>query len=173
MFRPVSAVEVSWPVRSSLLPSSNTFSVSICWFSGGCAATLNSGPLFSPGSRIAGCSERSAVVVPPSTASGPRIPSSRCAGFANVFRLPRPGCRLKFGSARSGTTTAFHQSPAEAAGLSGQSASGAVNVATAAHWTTVLTDAVNPPAGLAVLVTCSSFSLQVLHPLVFENDSIL
>ena len=83
------------------------FSVSICWSSGGCGAIWNSGALRSPGSRIAGRSERSASVVPPSTLSEPRRPLSRCERFGKVLRFSRPGGRTNAVSATSGTSTAW------------------------------------------------------------------
>ena len=99
------------------------------------AATRNGGRLSSPGSRTAPCSERSAEVVPPSTASGPRMPPSRCGCLPNVVRFWRPGARMKNGSATSGTVICWYQLPHVAPGRSaaGCARSGAVNVATAAH----------------------------------------
>ena len=48
------------------------FRTSICLDSGACVPIANSGPSCSPGSFRPSCSERSAPVGPPSTASGPR-----------------------------------------------------------------------------------------------------
>ncbi len=53
------------------------------------------------GSMIAGCSERSAPVRPPSTSSGPRILVSRCGSTGNGFVFVRKNGIVKFGSALS------------------------------------------------------------------------
>src|SRR4051812_47128803 len=86
-------------------------SVSICCHSGGCAATWNGGRSSSPGSTTASCSDRSAAVVPPSTASGPRMPDSRCGCFGNFVRFSAPGGSSKNGSATSGTVTGWYHVP--------------------------------------------------------------
>src|SRR5204862_4809627 len=106
--------------------------------SGGGAATRNGGRLSSPGSRTAPCSERSAAVVPPSTASGPRMPESRCGCFGNVVRFWRPGASSKNGSASSGTFRPTYQSPQVGAGqvCGGLLAAGGLKEAAHANWTT-------------------------------------
>ena len=75
---PRSVVDVIVPWRSCWLQSLKTLRTSICLDSGGCVPIANSGPSFSPGSLRPSCSERSAPVTPPSTASGPRSLESRC-----------------------------------------------------------------------------------------------
>ena len=79
MPRPVSGVAVSVPVRSSWLESSKMLSVSTCCDSGGCGAMLEERGVALAGQqdcrRAASGRPRS---VPPSTASGPRMPLSRC-----------------------------------------------------------------------------------------------
>src|SRR5207244_8695853 len=51
-----------------------------------------------------------------STASGPRMPESRCGCFGNVVRFWRPGASSKNGSASSGTFRPTYQSPQVGAG---------------------------------------------------------
>src|SRR5580765_1482024 len=86
-------------------------STSIDCVSGGCGAMLNGSALASPGNRTASTSERSALVVTPSTASGPRMLLSRCATFGNERRFSWPGWMSKYGSAMIGTVTCEYQVP--------------------------------------------------------------
>ena len=138
MPRPVSEAAVSVPTRSSRLESANTSRTSTCCDSGGWGAIFNSGPSLSPGSRSAGCSERSAAVAPPSTASGPRNPLSTCGRFAKLRRFSAPAASSNDGSATSGTVTSWCQFVAS-------------NVATAAHCVTVTV--AGTLAGFAVAVS--------------------
>ena len=73
MLSPVIAVEVSVPTRSSWLESAKTFSDVDLLRLGRLRRDAEQRRVRSPGSRIACRSERSTAVVPPSTASGPRM----------------------------------------------------------------------------------------------------
>src|SRR6266516_2767809 len=151
MLRPVSAVAVSVPTRSCWLESSKTLSVSTCCASGGCGAMLKTLALPSPGSRIAGRSERSEAVVPPSTASGPRMPLRRCWRFEKLLRSPRSGARSNHGSATIGTSTGWYQLLES-------------KVTTAAHWVRVTTPVPVDGSALGWLVILRTSSLLAVVP---------
>ncbi len=109
MERPVSAVALRVPVWSCWLSSSKMLRTSTCWASGGCGRIPNGFAFFSPGSSTGARSERSALVVPPSTSSGPRMLLRMCGCFGKLRRFWRSGGRLKLESACTGTDTGIHQ----------------------------------------------------------------
>src|SRR5262249_2848735 len=121
-------------------------STSIICDSGGWGGMLKNGPFASPGSRMAGKSERSALVVPPSTDSGPRMPLSWCARLGNDRKFSWPGWMPKAGSATTGTGTGWYQLPVS--GLVG--GEGGAYVTRAAIWVTVTLAVMSvpgPPSG--------------------------
>ena len=89
--------------------------------------------------------------MPPSTASGPRMPLRRCWRFEKLLRSPRSGARSNHGSATIGTSTGWYQLFES-------------KVTTAAHWVRVTTPVPVDGSALGWLVILRTSSLLAVVP---------
>ena len=109
---------------------------------------------FSPGSSTGARSERSALVVPPSTSSGPRMLLRMCGCFGKLRRLARSAGTLKLASATTGTLTGIHQLVVS-------------KLTRADHWVNVWLPLASPIAPTAV--TCSVCTWLPLSAWIFQT----